>query len=153
LEWTKDDFLISDDPSLLDVDMIHTFLTQSYWAKRVPKDVVEKAIQGSLNFGVYQGNRQVGYARAITDKATFAYLADIFVLSECQRHGLGKWLMECIIGHPDLQGLRRMMLATKDAQTYYQRYGFRPLSNPDRLMEILVADIYQRAYFESEGEL
>jgi len=152
LEWTKEDMLISDNPSLLDVDMIHSFLAQSYWAKRIPREVVEKSIRGSLNFGVYRNSQQVGFARAITDKATFAYLADIFILPEHQRHGLGKWLMECIINHPDLQGLRRMVLATKDAQTYYQRYGFRPLSNPDRLMEILVADIYQRAYFEAEDE-
>src|SRR5688572_21760962 len=122
---SKDDYLISTDPSLLDVDVIYDYLSgESYWAKNIPRDVVEKSIANSLCFGVYHHNRQIGFARLITDKATFAYLADVFIISEYRGKGLSKWLIQVIHAHPELQGLRRWVLGTQDAHGLYEQFGW-----------------------------
>ena len=127
---------ISTDPSRLQLAAIHAYLTRSYWSPGVPEDVVARAIDHSLCFGIYLGDAQVGFARVVTDKASFAYLADVYVLEEHRRQGLSKRLVETIQAHPDLQGLRRFMLATKDAHGLYAQFGFKPVAAPERLMEI-----------------
>jgi GNAT superfamily N-acetyltransferase len=135
---------ISTDPERLDMDVIHRFLAEeSYWSQNVPRAVVEKAVGNSLCFGVYQGSGQVGFGRIITDKATFALVADVFVLAAHRGKGLSKWLMQCIVGHEDLQGLRRLLLLTSDAHGLYGQFGFGPLGAPSRFMEVLRADVYQ----------
>lgn len=145
-EWTRGAYRISTDPDRLDLEVIHTFLAQrSYWAEGIPRDVLERSIRGSLPFGVYDGGRQVGFARVITDRATYAYLADVFVLEAHRGRGLSKWLMDCVVSHPDLQGLRRWHLATRDAHGLYARFGFRPLADPSSLMEIRRPDVYRHA--------
>ena len=122
---SKDGYLISTDPSLLDVDVIYNYLSgESYWAKNIPRDVVEKSIANSLCFGLYHHNRQIGFARLITDKATFAYLADVFIISEYRGKGLSKWLIQVIHAHPELQGLRRWVLGTQDAHGLYEQFGW-----------------------------
>ncbi|HMU11272.1 MAG TPA: GNAT family N-acetyltransferase [Ferruginibacter sp.] len=134
-EVVKDDLLISTDKTKLDVTLIHHYLcTESYWAKNIPIALVEKSIAGSFCFGIYHHDAQVGFARVITDHATFAYLADVFVLENYRGKGLSKWLMETIMSHPDLQGLRRWLLATRDAHGLYAQYGFVPLDKPERIM-------------------
>lgn len=121
----------------MDLDVIHGYLVQSYWARGIPRDLVARAIAGSLPVGAFtRDGAQVGFARVITDTATFAYLADVFVLESHREKGLGRWLVESILAHPGLGGLRRWMLATQDAHELYRSYGFRPLANPDRFMEI-----------------
>jgi GNAT superfamily N-acetyltransferase len=135
MEYKRDPFIISDDPSKLDFDAICDFLSRAYWAEKRPREVIEKSIRFSLNFGVYDGNRQVGFARVITDYATFAYLCDVFIHEEYRGHALGKWLMESILAHPNLQGLRRWSLATRDAHGLYKQFGFAELSNPASWME------------------
>lgn len=136
---------IDTDTSRLDVALIHAFLAeQSYWAANVPREVVQRAIDHSLCFGVYEGARQVGFARVITDRATFAYLADVFIVESHRGRGLSKKLMDAIVAHPDLQGLRRWMLATRDAHSLYAQYGFRPLAAAERVMERHDPDVYRR---------
>lgn len=135
-EWRNCDILITDDPCLLDLDVIHGFLTNSYWSAGVPRDLLKRAIENSLSFGVYYASKQVGFGRAITDRASFAYLADIFILDSHQGRGLGKRLMRFIRSHPDLQGPRRWHLVTRDAHGLYQQFGFSGLSDPARHMEI-----------------
>lgn len=124
--------------------MIHSFLTNSYWAEGISKEIIRRSIEGSLCFGVFENDRQVGFARMITDKATFAYLADVFIIEEYRGLGLSKWLMEVIMSHPGLQGLRRMMLATKDAHELYKKFGFTSLTNADRWMQIHHPDVYKK---------
>lgn len=141
-EWRDGDILISDDPSLLDLDVVHGFLSRSYWSPGVPRDVLKRATENSLAFGVYADGKQVGFARAITDRATFAYLADVFVLETHQGRGLGKQLMRFIRAHPDLQSLRRWHLVTRDAQGLYEQFGFSSLSDGTLHMEIFVPDVY-----------
>jgi GNAT superfamily N-acetyltransferase len=135
-------FTISTDPTRLNLDTIYAFLTQSYWAEGIPREIVEQSIRNSLCFGAYEDNRQVGFARIITDYATFAYLADVFVLESHRGLGLSRLLMECIVSHPQLQTLRRWMLATRDAHSLYEKYGFRPLQKPERFMELHNPDVY-----------
>lgn len=141
----RGDYAISTDPHRLDVDTIHAYLTTSYWSPGIPRSVVGRALANSLCFGLYRGDQQVGFARVITDKSTFAYLADVFILEAHRGQGLSKWLMECIKGHEDLQGLRRFMLATRDAHGLYQQFGFTALANPARMMEVVKPDIYRQA--------
>jgi GNAT superfamily N-acetyltransferase len=141
-EYRRDHFSISTDQSRLDLEMIHQFLSRSYWAKNIPLATVRKSIQNSLCFGVYDGKRQIGFARVITDRATFAYLADVFILDQYRGKGLSKWLMECIMGHPELQGLRSWMLFTRDAHGLYRRFGFETLTTPERVMVIRNPDVY-----------
>ena len=139
----RDDYLISTDPSLLNDDTIWHYLSvESYWAKSVPRDVVEKSIANSLCFGIYHQKKQIGFARLITDKATFAYLADVFVLAEYRGKGLSKWLMQVIHAHPDLQGLRRWVLGTRDAHGLYEQFGFRRLEKSERIMRISLLEAY-----------
>ena len=136
-------YVISDDKRRLDVRLIHAFLFQSYWSPGIPISVVERAIAGSMCFGIYTGKDQVGFARVITDQATFAYLADVFVLEPHRGKGLAARLMQSIESHPQLQGLRRCMLATRDAHSLYQKFGYRALSAPERIMEKLNANVYK----------
>jgi GNAT superfamily N-acetyltransferase len=137
-------YQISTETEKLDVDLVHGFLAnESYWSQGVPRDTVETAIRNSLCFGVYSGSDQVGFGRVVTDRATFALLADVFILKEHRGKGLSKWLMRCIVDHADLQGLRRFLLLTSDAHGLYGQFGFTPLGAPSRFMEILRANIYQ----------
>ena len=131
----KNDFSISTDKTKLNIGVIHNYLSkESYWAKNIPMKTVKKSIKGSCCFGVYHKNEQVGFARVVTDHATFGYLADVFILDEYRGKGLSKWLMETIMNHPGLQGLRRWMLATRDAHGLYAQFGFLPLDKPERIM-------------------
>jgi GNAT superfamily N-acetyltransferase/uncharacterized damage-inducible protein DinB len=137
------EFLVSTDPALLDVTLIHDFLANcSYWAAGRPLEVVRRSLTNSLCFGLYEGKRQVGFARIVTDRATFAWLCDVFVLQEYRGRGLSKWLIGCVVGHPELQGLRRVLLGTRDAHGLYERYGFTPLADPTRFMEVFRPDVY-----------
>jgi N-acetylglutamate synthase-like GNAT family acetyltransferase len=139
-------FLISTDRSKLEVDVIHKFLTQSYWAAGIPRETVVRAIENSLCFGVYDGADQVGFARVISDFATYAYIADVFILEPYRERGLGKELMASIMAHVDLQGLRRWSLGTRDAHGLYAQFGFRTVDNSSPIMmEIVNADIYSRS--------
>jgi GNAT superfamily N-acetyltransferase len=133
--WRRGEYLISTDRSLLDLGVVHGYLSASYWAAGVPEEVVRRSIENSLNFGVYRDAEQVGFARVVTDHATFAYLADVFVLEAHRGRGLGKWLVEVVLSHPDLQELRRWMLATRDAHELYRKYGFAELGRPGIFME------------------
>ncbi len=144
MEQRRGNYLISTDPARLDLAVIHAFLTNSYWAKGIPLATVLTSLDHSLCFGVYEGDRQVGLARVVTDYATFAYLADVFILASHRGQGLSKWLLECVVGHPDLQGLRRWLLMTRDAHGLYQKVGFRSLPSPEWVMEILDRDVYTR---------
>ena len=129
-ELQKGEYIISTNKEKIDIDVVHTFLSKdSYWAENIPKDIVERAIKNSLCFGIYYKETQVGFARAVTDKATFMYLADVFILHAHRSKGLSKWLMQTIHAHPELQGLRRMMLTTKDAHGLYAQFGWQPLND------------------------
>ena len=135
---------ISTEKSRLDVTFIHRFLCdESYWAANIPLELVQISIDNSLCFGAYDGGAQVGFARVITDYATFAYVADVFVVASHRGAGVGRELMAAIVGHPALQRLRRWHLVTRDAQRLYEQFGFRPLRSPERHMEIVVADPYK----------
>lgn len=130
-------FSISTDNDALDIEMIYQYLDKdSYWAQGIPRATLERAIRNSLCFGVYQHQKQVGFARVVTDKATFAYLCDVFILPDFRGLGLSKWLVQTIVEHPDLQGLRRWSLATLDAHGLYAQFGFTEISNPERWMQI-----------------
>lgn len=135
-EVEREPYVISTDPNRLDVATIHGFLSISYWGSGRSRATVERSLQHSLNFGLYHGTRQVGLARVVTDYATFACLCDFFIIDDYQRQGLGTWLMESVVAHPDLQGLRRFLLTTRDAHGLYRKVGFTPLTYPDRWMEI-----------------
>ena len=144
VERRRGEFVVSTDPARLDVDVIHDFLTNCYWAKGIPRDVVSRSIEHALCFGVYDGGgAQVGFARVVSDFATVAYLGDVFVLESHRGRGLGKQLMECITQHPALQDLRRWILLTRDAHGLYSQFGFTPVKSPDRYMELHRADVYE----------
>jgi GNAT superfamily N-acetyltransferase len=169
LEHRLGEFLISTDRARLDLDLIHGFLTGCYWAKGIPRDVVARSIEHSLCFGIYDGSGeksprpakdarpfddaqgrhgapasvQVGFARVVSDFATVAYLGDVFILEPYRGRGLSKWLMECIMQHPALQGLRRWILLTRDAHGLYSQFGFTPLKSPERYMELHRPDVYE----------
>jgi hypothetical protein len=130
--WQCESFTVSDETARLDLDVIHGYLRRSYWAENVPRAVVARAIEGSLNFGVFHDGAQIGFARVITDRATFAYLADVFVLEPWRGRGASKCLMRCIRGHPELQGLRRWMLATADAHGLYRSRPVKKMRTPSR---------------------
>jgi GNAT superfamily N-acetyltransferase len=135
-EWQRDDYVISDDRARLDITLIHKFLaTESYWAQGRAVETVQRSVDNSLPFGVYRGEEQIGFARVVTDYATFAWLADVFMVAEFRGRGLAKWLIEVILSHPELQGFRRWVLATKDAHELYRHFGFRELHRPERWME------------------
>ena len=145
MEWTKEDFTITTDKGKIDVDYVHWFLSHSYWAEGIPKETVEKSIEGALCFSVVYLNHQVGFARVVTDKATFAYLDDVFIDENFRGRGLSKWLMEVIMSYPGLQGLRRFILATRDAHKLYSQFGFAALTHTDRWMQIHNPDVYKEA--------
>lgn len=143
MEARRDEFIISTAKDLLDVDVIHRFLNEdSYWAKERSRKQTETAIENSICFGVYDGERQIGFGRVVSDKATFAYVGDVFILDEYRGRGLSKWLMQVIVDHPDLQGLRRWVLATRDAHGLYEQFEFAPLRHPDRWMEKTAPNAY-----------
>ena len=136
MEWHKGEYTISDEPGRLDLGVIHRFVSEeSYWGQGRPIEVVRRSVENSVPFGVYRGGEMVGFARVVTDRATFAWVADVFVVTAHRGRGLSKWLMETILAHPDLQGFRRWVLATKDAQGLYWQFGFRELKRPERWME------------------
>lgn len=134
---------VTSDIARFDVEAIHAALSRMYWSIDVPREIVERAMANSLCFGVLCDGSQVAFARVITDRATFAYLADVYVLEAHRGRGLSKRMMESIVAHPELQGLRRWLLATRDAHGLYEQFGFRPLSAPDRLMEIVRPNLYR----------
>ena len=133
-ETHRDQFTISTDPSRLDVDIIADMLTRAYWAQGRTREMISRYLQHSLTFGLYDGSRQIGLARVVTDYTTFAWLCDVFIHEDYRGHGLGKWLMQTVHSHPDLQGLRRWMLATRDAHGLYSQYGWIPLDQPEYWM-------------------
>jgi GNAT superfamily N-acetyltransferase len=133
----EEGFTVTTDPARLDLDMVHGFLPESYWAKGIPRAVVERALRHSLCFGAFEGDRQVGFTRVISDFATYAYVSDVFVLPSDRGRGVGTRLMAAVMAHPDLQGLRRWTLFTRDAHNLYRKFGFGEARHPDRLMEIL----------------
>lgn len=146
MEWQKGEYTISTDLFRFDLARVHHYLAhQAYWSPGIPFEVIAKAFQNSLAFGIFKDGEQVGWARLVTDRATFAYLADVYVLEAHRGAGLGKWLMEVILAHPELQGLRRWMLATRDAHSLYALYGFRPLAAPERFMERHFPDVYKKS--------
>ncbi|MFI5130523.1 MAG: GNAT family N-acetyltransferase [Chitinophagales bacterium] len=153
---SKGSYSITTDKNLMDIDFIHRFLATSYWAEGITKEIISKCVRGSLCFGVFENQknvmpdrpqgpvgRQVGFARMVTDEATFAYLADVFIADDHRGKGLSKWLMEVILAHDGLQGLRRILLATRDAHGLYAQFGFTPLSFTDRWMQIHNPDVYK----------
>jgi GNAT superfamily N-acetyltransferase len=142
VEVVRDGYVVSTDRSRIDVAAVHAFLATSYWSPGIPEEVVRRAIAGAICFGIYRDAEQVGFARVITDRATYAYLSDVFVVEAHRGRGLAKMLMDVIMAHPALQGLRRFSLSTRDAHALYAQYGFRIVADPDRQMEILRRDIY-----------
>ena len=134
---------VSNDRSRLDVGLIHDFLRSSYWARGIPREVVERSIQNSLCFGAFLDGRQVGFARVISDFAVVAHIADVFVVSEHRGRGISKLIMRAIVEHPNLQGLRRVFLATRDAHGVYAQFGFEPLANPESFMTVHKPDVYR----------
>lgn len=143
MEWTNGTFIVTCDPEKQDLDVIHGFLSQSYWAKGIPKETVARSLKHSLCFTLLDQDRQIGFARVISDFATIAYLGDVFLLPEYRGRGLSKWLMSCVTQHPDLQGLRRWILATSDAHGLYRKFGFTALANPQVFMERHDPDVYK----------
>jgi Acetyltransferase (GNAT) family. len=143
MEWQNGEFIISTDRARLQLDAIHKFLSEeSYWARERTREQTETAVKNSLSFGVYRGEEQIGFARVVTDYATFAYLGDVYILEDFRGRGLSKWLMEVIVGHPDLQDFRRWILATRDAHTLYEKFGFTSLKHPERWMEKAAPNAY-----------
>lgn len=142
MDWKRDDFTISTEKERLDRGAIHEFLSNSYWAKGIPRELVDRSIRNSLCFGLYEGDALIGFARVITDKATFGYLSDVFVLESHRGRGLATWFIEVVFSHPDLQNLRRWMLATADAHGLYRKVGFTELAKPERIMEKILPDPY-----------
>ncbi|MGF1686573.1 GNAT family N-acetyltransferase [Photobacterium japonica] len=137
-------YTISTDQDYLDVELIYSFISTSYWARGIPRHTMAKAIANSLCFGVYDANgQQIGFARVVTDKATFGYLADVFIVDAHRGKGLSKWLVATIIDHPELQGLRRMLLGTVDAHGLYAQFGFSAIAEPERFMQIWQPNVYQ----------
>jgi GNAT superfamily N-acetyltransferase len=143
-EYQRGEYVISTDPDRLDLDVIHGFLTNCYWAKGIPRETVARCIEHSLCFGIYDGSgSQVGFARVISDFATIAYLGDVFVLDSHRGRGLSRWLLECIMQHPALQGMRRWILLTRDAHGLYSKFGFTPLKSVGSYMELHRPDVYE----------
>lgn len=142
MHLTRGQYSISTEREHLHVDAVHAYLTRSFWAQGIAKDLVAKSMENSLCFGLFDQGSQVGFARVVTDRATYAYLCDVYVLESHRGLGLGKWLIEVVMSHPDLQGLRRFQLVTRDAHTLYARHGFAVLTHPERHMEIFRDGMY-----------
>ncbi len=135
MEWQRDGLVISTDPDRLDLDFTVDYIAQTYWGKDTPKDRIRLSIENALIFGLYEGSgRQVGFCRVVSDAARFAWLSDVFVLEEMRGRGLGKWLMECMVSHPNVAEVNRFFLATDDAHGLYKQFGFEGVSNPEKLM-------------------
>lgn len=143
MNWTKENYLVSTDNALLQLDVIHANLTRSPWAEGIDEATVRKAVENSLNFGLYDDGRQIGYARFITDHATFAYMADVFVTDQYRGKGLGRWLVECMLSYPGTERYRRLLLATTTAAWLYEKLGFTKPANPDLFWQINRPDIYK----------
>jgi GNAT superfamily N-acetyltransferase len=141
-EWSRDGYTIVEDPERIDVEAVHAYLTGSYWAQGIPLEIVRRSLQYSVNFCIFHGRELAGFGRVITDRATFGYVGDVFVLEPHRGQGLSKWLMQCILAHPDLQGFRRWVLITRDAHGLYQKFGFDALAKPDRYLERYAPDVY-----------
>jgi ribosomal protein S18 acetylase RimI-like enzyme len=141
-ERDRDSFRITTDPAAMDMDAVHAYLARSYWAEGIPKDLLVRAMAGSLCFGLLDGSRQIGFARVVTDRATYAYICDVYVLEAYRGRGLGSWMMRELMAHPDLQGLRRFGLVTRDAHGLYEKFGFTALNNPAGHMEIARPGLY-----------
>jgi N-acetylglutamate synthase-like GNAT family acetyltransferase len=135
-EARREGFTISTDPARLDIDAVCDFLTRAYWANTRPRERTERAIQNSLVFGVYEGERQIGLARVVTDYSIFAYLCDVFIHEDYRAHGLGKWLIQTILDHPDLKDMRRWVLVTNDAHGLYKQFGFTSIEDPEHWMQM-----------------
>jgi ribosomal protein S18 acetylase RimI-like enzyme len=140
-----DDFVVTSDPAAVDVDAVHAYLRSSYWAEDIPRELLVRAIANSIPFSVLRGRQQVGFARVVTDRATFAYLSDVYVLEAYRGRGLARRLMDAVMAHPDLQGLRRFSLTTRDAEGLYRRYGFTSLATPERHLEIIRPGLYRKS--------
>jgi GNAT superfamily N-acetyltransferase len=145
MDLVRENFSISTDKERLNTVYIHQFLSHSYWAEEIPIHIVQRSIDFSMCFGVYDGQRQVGFARVVTDYSTFGYLADVFIDEQYRGQGLSKWLMEVIMGHTELQGFRSWQLATRDAHGLYARHGFKIPENPERIMRRVVENIYKKS--------
>jgi GNAT superfamily N-acetyltransferase len=142
--WTRPPYRISDDPADVDLPVVHAFLVDSYWARGIPQATLARGIANSMPFSLWRDDRQVGFARVVTDRATFAYLADVFVAEEHRRYGLARWLVETILAHPELGGLRRWLLATRDAHGLYRKLGFTDVADPSTLLTRHDPDVYTR---------
>ena len=143
-ETRKNNYLISTDPVKLQPDMIYAFLARAYWSQGRPTTVIDRSIKNSLCFGLYDGDQQIGFSRVVTDYATYAWLCDVFIHEDHRGRGLGKWLLACILAHPDLQYLKRWALATSDAHGLYRQFGFTELMNPEKHMELLNLHVYDQ---------
>ena len=143
-EWRRDEYCITTDPARVDLDAVHAFLSRSYWADGITKDLVQRSIEQSIPFSLFVGDRLAAFARVVTDRATVAYLGDVFVVPEFRGRRLAVWLMECISAHPELQGLRRWILLTRDAHSLYEKSGFTSLRAPERWMERWDPEVYRR---------
>jgi len=141
-QWTRESFTICCDPAKVDVSVVAEYLASSYWARGIPRSTVEKSIDGSLCFSLLDDTRQIGFARVISDRATVAYLGDVFVLPEYRGRGLGSWLVSCVLSHPELAGLRRWILITRDAHPLYHKFGFSSLGRPEGYMELHNPGVY-----------
>jgi ribosomal protein S18 acetylase RimI-like enzyme len=141
-DLTRGPYSVTADRRRMDVDAVHGFLARSFWARGISKDLVAKSIAHSLCFGLFDGQAQIGFARVVTDSSTYAYLCDVYVLEQYRGQGLGKWMIEFVMAHPDVQGLRRFQLVTRDAHGLYRRFGFQTPANPDRYMEIFRSGMY-----------
>ena len=145
IEWSRPGFEVSDDPRRLELATVHRFISkESYWAEGISEALLARAIAHSLCFGLYAGARQVGFARVVTDRATYGYLCDVYVDRTLRGQGLGKWLVACVLEHPDLQGLRRIALMTRDAHDLYRPFGFRTMPEATRYLEIHRPDVYKK---------
>ena len=142
MEWSRDTFTITCDPRRMDRQFVAGFLTTSYWAKGIPTHTVGRSIDGSICFSLLTSSEQIGFARVISDRATIAYLGDVFIAAHFRGRGLGKWLIECVMAHPELQGLRRWILVTRDAHALYKQFGFRALAQPGGYMELHNPNVY-----------
>jgi GNAT superfamily N-acetyltransferase len=149
--WRRGPYMVSTDPERLDLATTAAFLAESYWATEIPEPVVRRSVEGSIAFGVYEGDRQVGFARVISDRATFAWVGDVFILDSHRGRGLGLWLMRCVLAHPELQELRRWLLASTSARGLYAKIGFTPLAAPERFMEIADRDVHRRQRAREAG--
>jgi len=148
-EWRQGEYTISTEQTRIDFAVVHGFLKQAYWSQNIPFEIVRHSIENSLCFGLYWAKHQIGFARVVTDYATFAYLCDVFVIEEYRGRGLSKWLMETVLAHPEMQGLRRWLLATKDAHGLYSQFDFTTLDSPSIFMQRHAPDVYVSAEMKS----